>query len=95
MSDPNDSSIPVLHEILVPGNPAQARTASSGATGPEGPAERGNGERQRGDELLTRVPSHVFGTPNDVAEMVCWLSSDRARFVVGGAFTVDGGYMAN
>ena len=50
---------------------------------------------QRGDELLTRVPSHVFGTPNDVAEMVCWLSSDRARFVVGGAFTVDGGYMAN
>jgi NAD(P)-dependent dehydrogenase (short-subunit alcohol dehydrogenase family) len=50
---------------------------------------------QRGDELLTRVPSHVFGTPNDVAEMVCWLSSDRARFVVVGAFTVDGGYMAN
>lgn len=31
MSDPNDSSIPVLHEILVPGNPAQARNASSGA----------------------------------------------------------------
>jgi len=30
-----------------------------------------------------------------VAEMVCWLSSDRARLVVGGAFTVDGGYMAN
>lgn len=27
MSDPNDSSIPVLHEILVPGNPAQARHA--------------------------------------------------------------------
>jgi Protein of unknown function (DUF2486) len=31
VSDPNDSSIPVLHEILVPGNPAQARNASSGA----------------------------------------------------------------
>jgi hypothetical protein len=29
VSDPNDSSIPVLHEILVPGNPAQARHASA------------------------------------------------------------------
>ncbi|MFM0209695.1 DUF2486 family protein [Paraburkholderia sediminicola] len=29
MSDPNDSSIPVLHEILVPGNPAPAHHASA------------------------------------------------------------------
>lgn len=50
---------------------------------------------RRGDELLARVPSRAFGKPNDVAEMVCWLSSERARFVVGGAFAVDGGYMAN
>jgi len=50
---------------------------------------------RRGDELLARVPSRAFGRAEDVAEMVCWLSSDRARFVVGGAFTVDGGYMAN
>ncbi len=34
MSDPNDSSIPVLHEILVPGNPAQARHAPGGAAAP-------------------------------------------------------------
>lgn len=34
MSDPNDSSIPVLHEILVPGNPDQARHAPSGAGAP-------------------------------------------------------------
>jgi Protein of unknown function (DUF2486) len=34
VSDPDDSSIPVLHEILVPGNPAQARTASSDAGAP-------------------------------------------------------------
>jgi 3-oxoacyl-[acyl-carrier protein] reductase len=50
---------------------------------------------RRGDELLARVPSRTFGKPSDIAEMVCWLSSDRARYVVGGAFTVDGGYMAN
>jgi hypothetical protein len=34
VSDPNDSSIPVLHEILVPGNPAQARNTSSGTAAP-------------------------------------------------------------
>ena len=34
MSDPNDSSIPVLHEILVPGNPAQARHAPGEAATP-------------------------------------------------------------
>ncbi|MFM0499292.1 DUF2486 family protein [Paraburkholderia caffeinilytica] len=38
MSDPNDSSIPVLHEILVPGNPAQARQAP--ATQPVSDPER-------------------------------------------------------
>lgn len=50
---------------------------------------------QRGPELLARVPFCEVGTPADVAEMVCWLSSDRARYVAGGAFTVDGGYMSN
>ena len=34
MSDPNDSSIPVLNEILVPGHPAQARQAEGGAAAP-------------------------------------------------------------
>ncbi|SIT48834.1 conserved hypothetical protein [Paraburkholderia ribeironis] len=36
MSDPNDNSIPVLHEILVPGHDAQARQAEGDApaTGP-------------------------------------------------------------
>lgn len=50
---------------------------------------------RHGTELLVRVPFREFGKPEDVAQMVCWLSSDRARFVVGGVFTVDGGYMAN
>src|SRR5882724_3072620 len=45
---------------------------------------------QRGPELLARVPFGEVGKPEDVGEMVCWLSSDRARYVAGGAFTVDG-----
>ena len=50
---------------------------------------------RRGAELLARVPFREFGKPEDVAEMVCWLSSDRAHYVAGGSFTVDGAYMAN
>lgn len=50
---------------------------------------------QRGEALLARVPLRTFGTPEDIGEMACWLLSDRARFVTGGAFIVDGGYMAS
>ena len=50
---------------------------------------------RRGTELLARVPFGGVGKPEDVGELVCWLLSDRARYVAGGAFTVDGGYMAN
>ncbi|MFT4065155.1 DUF2486 family protein [Paraburkholderia sp.] len=34
MSDPNDNSIPVLHEILVPGRAPQTREASGGGAAP-------------------------------------------------------------
>src|ERR1700693_6054365 len=34
VSDPNDSSIPVLHEVLVPGKPAEAHHAPGGAAAP-------------------------------------------------------------
>ncbi|HTU55692.1 MAG TPA: glucose 1-dehydrogenase [Acetobacteraceae bacterium] len=50
---------------------------------------------QRGEELLARVPFREFGQPEDIGEMACWLLSARARLVTGGAFIVDGGYMAN
>ena len=39
MSDPNDDSIPVLHEILVQGHPVQARQASNDAAEFDAPRE--------------------------------------------------------
>ncbi|MFM0226515.1 DUF2486 family protein [Paraburkholderia dipogonis] len=39
MSDPNDDSIPVLHEVLVQGHSVQARQASSDAAELDGPRE--------------------------------------------------------
>jgi NAD(P)-dependent dehydrogenase (short-subunit alcohol dehydrogenase family) len=35
-----------------------------------------------------------LGEPEEVAEVVAWLSSDRASFVTGAHYAVDGGYLA-
>ena len=48
-----------------------------------------------GDRLMDLVPAKRMGVPQEIAEMVCWLCSDRASFVTGGAYNVDGGYVAN
>src|SRR5579872_2252626 len=50
--------------------------------------------RRRGDAILARTPFHRMGEPEEIAEMVVWLCSDRASYVSGAAYNVDGGYMA-
>lgn len=50
--------------------------------------------RRRGPELMEKVPTHRLGQPEDIAEAVVWLCSDRAGFVTGSTYNVDGGYSA-
>lgn len=38
------------------------------------------------------IPLRRFGTAGDIAELVCFLLSDRAGFISGQAIDVDGGY---
>ncbi len=44
--------------------------------------------------LVALHPIGRLGTPEEVAELVIWLSSDKASFVTGGYYPVDGGYLA-
>lgn len=50
--------------------------------------------RRRGDELMEKVPFRRMGKPEEIAEMVLFLSCDRSSYVSGACYNVDGGYMA-
>lgn len=44
--------------------------------------------------LVAMHPIGRLGRPQEVAELILWLSSDRASFVTGSYYAVDGGYLA-
>lgn len=46
------------------------------------------------DMIKELHPVGHLGTPEEVAELVLWLSSEQASFVTGSYYAVDGGYLA-
>jgi len=50
--------------------------------------------RRRGEAILGQIPVRRMGEPGEIAEMVVWLCSDRASYITGAAYNVDGGWMA-
>lgn len=49
---------------------------------------------RRGDFILSKIPYGRLAEPVEMAELACWLLSDRASYATGAAFIADGGYMA-
>ena len=50
--------------------------------------------RRRGEAIIAQIPVRRMGEPAEIAEMVVWLCSDRASYVTGASYNVDGGWMA-
>jgi NAD(P)-dependent dehydrogenase (short-subunit alcohol dehydrogenase family) len=50
---------------------------------------------QKANEMLISLhPMGRLGNPEEVAELVLWLSSEKSSFVTGAYYAVDGGYLA-
>ena len=45
--------------------------------------------------VIARTPMRRFGEPREIAEAVVWLCSDRASYVTGAAYEIDGGMTAS
>lgn len=48
-----------------------------------------------GDMMQNRIPLKRYGKPEEIAEMVAFLASDKALFITGAEFNVDGGLNIN
>jgi len=49
---------------------------------------------ERYDYLMTKVPMNRLGLPEEIAEAVVWMCSDKASFMTGASHIIDGGYYA-
>jgi NAD(P)-dependent dehydrogenase (short-subunit alcohol dehydrogenase family) len=49
---------------------------------------------ERFDEIMAKVPVRRLGVPDEIAEAVVWMCSDKASFMTGASHVVDGGYTA-
>ena len=44
-----------------------------------------------GDDLAARVPTKRLGEPEDIANLATFLASDRASWITGDTYVIDGG----
>jgi NAD(P)-dependent dehydrogenase (short-subunit alcohol dehydrogenase family) len=50
--------------------------------------------KQMGEQIASQVPQKRFGSPEDIAHAVLYLSSEESGYVHGASLAVDGGMTA-
>ncbi|MEM8591745.1 MAG: SDR family oxidoreductase, partial [Pseudomonadota bacterium] len=73
--------------------PVEQEPSTSSAMADEGFALAKDPDRAM-EDALSRHPVGRFGTPEDVAKMAAFLISEKASYISGSVFTVDGGMTA-
>ncbi len=51
-------------------------------------------DEDRKAKILSRMPLHRFGTPDELSPIICFLASPAATYITGQDFSVDGGARA-
>jgi len=67
------------------------RQHSQALLGPDVPDISGRGVAVHDDQIRALVPAGRRGTVEDMAAAVCFLASDKARYITGHSLVVDGG----
>lgn len=49
-------------------------------------------DTQRAEALLSHIPMHRAGDPDEIAAMTCFLASEEASYMTGSVVTIDGGW---
>ncbi len=49
-------------------------------------------DTQRAEAILSHIPMHRAGDPDEIASMTCFLASEEASYMTGSIVTIDGGW---
>lgn len=50
-------------------------------------------DKAKAEAMLSHIPMHRPGEPDDIASMTCFLASDDAKYMTGSIVTIDGGWI--
>ena len=83
------------HPISIQRNPARVVVSVAGqAIADTGMLDRFTGTPEKKAGLAATVPLNRVGRPEEIAQTIMFLASDKASFITGASYVIDGGKTA-